>query len=155
MNLRQQNFVLEMLQHGNKVEAYRKAFHNQSANLRTVESAADRLLRKPEILEAISKTMDLARRQVEQDLKVQMKTQFLNQARKRELLNEIAEGEQLTQLKGTNNNPERMIYVQPSIAQRLRAMDMDSRLSGDYEEAKRKARIRPQDDASAQPPAAA
>jgi Phage terminase, small subunit len=153
MNPRQQKFVVEMLQHGNKVQAYRTAYSNQTSCPRTIESAADRLLRKPEVLAAITATMELARKQVEQDIQSQLHHQLLDRNRKRELLTQIAEGESLTRVRGTKKDPDRVVYVQPSVAQRLRAIDMDSRLCGEYEEVKQSV-IRRQQDGSTPPPPA-
>lgn len=133
LNLKQQTFITEYLRLKDKVMAYRAAYGNEESNYNTLESAANRLLRNPEIAEAIQSVMDNVRREVEAELKQEMKTELMSLHRKRELLAQIAEGDMYVEqnYKGRGCNTC-TVLVRPTINQRLKAIHLDNQLAGHY-----------------------
>lgn len=135
MNLKQQRFITEMLRHGDKVVAYKIAYQSDSASYTTLESAANRLLKNPEVAAAIQSTVDRIRHEVEEELKAEMRRELLSVQRKREILARIAEGdvyiEQTFKGKGCQTCTQ---MAKPTINQMLKAIDIDNRMAGDYKD---------------------
>ncbi len=133
MNLKQHRFVTEYLKWGDAALAYKNAYNTHSDNYRAIESAANRLLNHPEIATALQETEARLRSEAEQEVKQRITAELLSIQRKREILARIAEGniyiEQ--QFKGKDCKTCTQM-VKPSINQMLKAIDLDSRLAGDY-----------------------
>ena len=133
MNNKQHAFVTEYLRHGDKIIAYNLAYKKQTNNYTAIESAANRLLRDPEIAHAISSVRDAIRHEVEQEIRQQLRTELLSIQRKRELLAQIATGElcAIQVYKGKDCNQCTQM-VRPTINQMLKAIDLDNKLAGHY-----------------------
>lgn len=133
MNLKQQRFITEFLRYGDKIIAYKTAYENPSADPDVIISAANRLLRKPEIREAIEAAQNRIRYEVEAELKAELKQELLTIQRKREILAQIANGDALIEqhTKGKNCNMC-TILQRPNFNQILKAIDVDSKLAGHY-----------------------
>lgn len=135
MNLKQYAFVTEMLKHGDKIIAYKNAYQSPSASYTTLESAANRLLKNPEVAAAIQSTLDRIRHEVEEELKDELRKELLSVQRKREILARIAEGdvyiEQTYKGKGCQSCTQ---MAKPTINQMLKAIDIDNRMAGDYKD---------------------
>lgn len=133
MNLKQYRFVTEYLKWGDAALAYKNAYNCKSDNYRAIESAANRLLNTHEIAEAIEEAEARLRAEAEATVKAKLTSELLTIQRKREILARIAEGniyiEQ--QYKGRDCKTCTQM-VKPSINQMLKAIDLDSRLAGDY-----------------------
>ncbi|MCB0698954.1 MAG: hypothetical protein H6551_12120 [Chitinophagales bacterium] len=133
MNQKQQRFVTEYLRIGDKVIAYRIAYQTRSTNLRSLESAVNRLLNDPEVAKAISDVQSRIRADVEQELKEEFRRELLSVQRKRELLAAIATGDILVEQhykgKGCATCTQ---LVRPTINQMLKAIDIDSKLARHY-----------------------
>ncbi len=135
MNLKQYAFVTEMLKHGDKIIAYKNAYQSPSSSYTTLESAANRLLKNPEVAAAIQSTLDRIRHEVEEELKDELRKELLSVQRKREILARIAEGdvyiEQTYKGKGCQSCTQ---MAKPTINQMLKAIDIDNRMAGDYKD---------------------
>ncbi|OSZ82458.1 hypothetical protein CAP35_04090 [Chitinophagaceae bacterium IBVUCB1] len=133
MNLKQHRFVTEYLKWGDAQLAYKKAYDCKSNNNRAIESATHRLLRHPDVAQAIAEAEARLRAEAEMEVRTKLAGELLTVQRKREILARIAEGniyiEQ--QYKGGNCRTCTQM-VKPSIDQMLKAIDLDSRLAGDY-----------------------
>lgn len=133
MNLKQHAFVTEYLRFGDPVIAYHNAYKCYQSSSRTKESAANRLLKNPEIAAAIYNAQSRIRAEVEQELKAELRKELLSIQRKREILARIAEGdvyiEQNYKGKDCRNCTQ---LVKPTINQMLKAIDLDSKLAGHY-----------------------
>lgn len=133
MNLKQYRFVTEYLKWGDPAHAYKLAYNCKSNNYRSMESAANRLLNNPEIATAIQEAEARLRSEAEMEVKQRITAELLSVHRKREILARIAEGniyiEQ--QYKGKDCKTCTQM-VKPTINQMLKAIDLDSRLAGDY-----------------------
>ncbi|WP_276132300.1 terminase small subunit [Polluticoccus soli] len=132
MNRKQQAFVCEMLRHGNRAEAYRAAYKPQSDNPRSVESAANRLMKNPEIAEAVQTVQDRIYAEVQEELKARVLHETLTTQRKREILAQIAEGQWIMQPPPDNIEGKPTAVLIPTLKERLRAIDMDNRMTGTY-----------------------
>lgn len=133
MTNKQHEFVTEYLRHGDKIIAYSLVYKNESGNYAAVESAANRLLRHPEVAQAIDSVRKAIRAEVEQELKQQLYTELLTVQRKRELLARIANGQlfAVQQYKGKDCRTCEQV-VTPTINQMLKAIDLDNKLAGHY-----------------------
>lgn len=129
-------FVTEYLRWGDQVIAYRNAYHSDSS-YQTLESAANRLLKRPDVAQAIEEAQAAIRQQVEAEVAEQLKGELLTIQKKRELLYKIATGEMMAEqnYKGKDCNVCTQ-FVRPTITQMLRAIDLDSKLSNHYPQAK-------------------
>lgn len=132
MNIRQHKFVTEYLRWGDQVIAYKNAY-NATSNYKTLESAANRLLRDPEVAQTIREAQTRIRESVEKEVAEQQKGQLLTIQKKRELLHQIATGEMhvLQYYKGKDCNTCTQ-YVTPTINHMLRAIHLDNKLAGHY-----------------------
>ncbi|MCD6064986.1 MAG: Terminase small subunit [Flavipsychrobacter sp.] len=133
MNPKQQAFVCEMLRHGNRAEAYKAAYNPRSNNPHSLQSAADRLMKNPEVAEAISSVHERIYAEVQEELKTQMLCEVLTTQRKRELLAQIAEGEWMVQPPPYDMPGQRTAVLIPTLKERLKAIDMDNRMTNAYE----------------------
>ena len=133
MNEKQQRFITEFMRYGDKILAYKAAYNNPSPDPDVIISAANRLLRRPEVREVIETAQKRIRAEVEAELKAELKQELLTVQRKRELLAQIATGEALIEqhTKGKNCNMC-TILQRPNFTQMLKAIDLDSRLAGHY-----------------------
>ena len=133
MNLKQYRFVTEYLKWGDPAHAYKLAYNCKSNNYRSMESAANRLLNNPEISTAIEEAEARLRSEAEQEVKQRITAELLTVQRKREILARIAESNVYIeqQYKGKDCKTCTQM-VKPSINQMLKAIDLDSRLAGDY-----------------------
>lgn len=133
MNLKQYRFVTEYLKWGDPAHAYKLAYNCKSNNYRSMESAANRLLNNPEIATAIEEAEARLRSEAEQEVKQRITAELLTVQRKREILARIAESNVYIeqQYKGKDCKTCTQM-VKPSINQMLKAIDLDSRLAGDY-----------------------
>lgn len=133
MNEEQQRFVTEFLRYGDKIIAYKTAYDNPSSDPDVIISAANRLLRNPEVKAVIEAAQNRIRSEVEAEVKAELKQELLTVQRKRELLAQIATGEALIEqhTKGKNCNMC-TILQRPNFTHILKAIDLDSRLAGHY-----------------------
>ncbi len=133
MNFKQQRFITEFLRYGDKIIAYKTAYDNPSSDPEVIISAANRLLRQPEIREAIEAAQNRIRYQVEAELKEELKQELLTIQRKREILAQIATGEALIEQHSKGKNCNMCTILQrPNFNQILKAIDLDSKLAGHY-----------------------
>lgn len=132
MNLKQHKFVTEYLRFGDQAIAYKNAY-NSNATGKVIESAANRLMKHPEVAQAIADAQATIREQVTKEVAEQLKGELLTIQHKRELLYRIATGEMriLQYHKGKDCNTCSQ-YVTPSINQMLRAIHLDNKLAGHY-----------------------
>lgn len=133
MNLKQHTFVTEYLRRGDQVMAYMHAYNRFDANYKTIESASNRLLKKPEIAQAIHDAQTRVREQVEQELAQELKDQVLTIEHKRQLLFKIATGEMVVEQNYKGKNCTQCTqFIHPSINQMLKAIDIDNKLTHQY-----------------------
>ncbi len=133
MNLKQHAFVTEYLRFGCAQTAYRNAYKCYQSPARSIESAGNRLLKNPEVAQAIHNAQSRIRSEVEQELKEQLKYELLTLQRKREILSMIAQGDIYIEqnYKGKDCRTCTQL-VKPTINQMLKAIDLDSKLAGHY-----------------------
>lgn len=141
MNLNQHAFVCELLRHGNKCEAYRTAYKPQTENSRSIESAANRLMKDPEVSAAVAEAQERMLEEARQALKEKYIAELLTVQRKRELLAQIAEGKWMEQPPPGHIEGQRTPVMVPTIKERLKAIDMDNRMDGSYHAAARSGEI--------------
>ncbi|WP_276132473.1 terminase small subunit [Polluticoccus soli] len=157
MNLNQHAFVCELLRHGNKCEAYKTAYNPQTENPRSIESAANRLMKDPEVTAAIAEAQERILEEARQVLKEKYIAELLTVQRKRELLAQIAEGKWMEQPPPDHIEGQRTPVMVPTIKERLKAIDMDNRMDGSYQAAARSVEIpeqpEGQNEPGSQPPA--
>lgn len=132
MNQKQQAFVCEMLRHGNRAEAYRNAYHPKSDNPRSLQSAAGRLMKNPEVAEAIWSAQERIYAEVYEDLKARVLREELTVQRKREILAQIAEGDWIIQPPPDEVPDQPTAVLIPTLKERLKAIDMDNKMTGAY-----------------------
>lgn len=138
MNHRQQLFANTYLWHNDPTIAYMEAYKPKVPNYRAIMSAANRLLRKPEIAEYISSVRDSVRSQLEYELKEQMKEELLTIHEKRLYIKRVINGEILIpqDYKTTGCNRCTM-FLRPTFPQILGYLKEDSRLAGHYPDKRR------------------
>ncbi len=135
MNIKQHSFITYYLQSGDKVAAYKAAYNSKSNNETALESAANRLLRRPDVSEAIKLTLQTVRGQAETELKDQLKVELLSVSEKRAMLASIARGELVPQSIPVGRDIWRTGALLPTINQRLKAIDIDNKIAGLYNKA--------------------
>lgn len=130
MKTEQQKFIIEYLRFNDKVIAYKNAY-NSDADYETMEAAADKLLRSPEVAELVNDTTAAIRSRTESEIAAEQKGAMLTVQKKRELLYEIATGQMLAEqsYKGKDCNVCTQ-YVRPTINHMLRAIQIDNQLAG-------------------------
>lgn len=113
-------FVKWMAKTGDHILSYQKAF--PQADRKTAATNGGRLLKNAEIAEAIrqqaEKISKKAEKEAVEELKEEIKGDVLTAAQKRELLRQIANGEEI--------NGKR-----PSFQDRLKAIEIDNKMAGD------------------------
>lgn len=135
MNLRQHRFVTEYIRHGCPKIAYRIVYQPKNNNFRSHESAANRLLRNPEIAQAIQDIQNAARASAEAELQEQLREELLTIHEKRLILMRIARGDIYIEQSYPGKNCSTCTQlIKPTINQMLKAIDMDNRLAGHYPE---------------------
>lgn len=141
MNIKQHKFVTEYLRNGNAMVAYWRAYNVKDPNGRAAESAANRLLRHPEIKAAIDESQSRIRNEVEREVAARRVEEVFSIEEKRVLLKKIATGQMMVEqyYKGKDCNMCTQ-YVRPSIWHVLSAIKEDSRLAGHYPQQPSKAR---------------
>ena len=133
MNVQQYNFVTAYLRTGDKIQSYKSAYNSESTNYHSLESAANRLLRQPEIAATIRGIQESIRAEVEAELKAELKHELLTIQEKRELLAQIARGEMTAEQNYRGKNCSQCTqFIKPTINQMLKAIDLDSKLAGHY-----------------------
>ncbi len=132
MNLKQHAFVNEYLYWNDPVQAYKNAYNSKSS-YKTLKSAANRLLKHPEVAAAIERSVTAIRSRVEQEVAKRLEVELLSIQEKRVILAQIARGEMYIEqtYKGKNCTQCKQ-YVKPSFNIMLRAIQEDSRLAGHY-----------------------
>ncbi|HEY9178912.1 MAG TPA: terminase small subunit [Flavipsychrobacter sp.] len=133
MNIKQHKFVTEYLRDGNAMVAYWRAYNVKNPNGKAAESAANRLLRHPEIKAAIDESQSRIRNEVEREVAARRVEEVFSIEEKRVLLKKIATGQMMVEqyYKGKDCNMCTQ-YVRPSIWHVLSAIKEDSRLAGHY-----------------------
>lgn len=135
-------FADEYLLHGDMTLAYQKAYPGSAKNSARVRSYS--LIQKDDVRKYIQKLQDKIDRKIEQNI-VQNATKnetskLLTLFEKREILAKIARGELIIQTTKQNWNPSKRKFVVesyptiPDHLTRLRAIDLDSKLAGEYQE---------------------
>ena len=132
MNTNQHRFVCEMLRHGDKKKAYRAAYDPTNQNERSIESAANRLMKNQEVADAIEEAENRMYAEAEQELRERYVSQLLSVQRKRELLAQIAEGNWIEQPPPDHITDHPIAVMVPTLKDRLKAIDMDNRMDGSY-----------------------
>lgn len=132
MNTKQYTFVTEYLRSSDHIMAYKNAYQSTS-DYTTIESAANRLLKHPEVAQAIREAQTAIRQQVEREVAEKLKGELLTIQRKRELLYQIATGEMYVEQNYKGKNCSQCTqFIRPSINQMLKAIDLDNKLAGHY-----------------------
>lgn len=139
MNHKQQLFANAYLRLNDPLVAYIQAYNPKDAsNYRSIKSAANRLLRNPEIAEHIRSVRDAARATAEYELKEQMKEELLSIHDKRLYIKRVINGEILIPQDYKTNGCNRCtIFLRPTFPQILGYLKEDSRLAGHYPEKRR------------------
>ena len=133
MNTRQQKFVTEYLQWGIPCLAYANAYNKPNPNGRAIESAANRLLRNPEVQQAIHDAEDRIRHQVEREIADRQALDVFTIEQKRHLLKQIATGDILVEQRYKTGDCRHCTqFIRPTINQMLRAIDLDNRMAAHY-----------------------
>lgn len=144
MNHRQQLFANAYLRHGDPLIAYSEAYKPKEPNYRSIMSAANRLLRNPEIAEHINAVRDAARAAAEHELKEKMKEELLSVHDKRLYIKRVINGEVLIPQDYKANGCNRCtMFLRPTFPQVLAYLKEDSRLAGHYPEQQTRSRKQP------------
>ena len=133
MNIKQHKFITEYLRFQDKIVAYNNAYPNPKRNGRATESAANRLMQKPEIAKVIADAMDTSMYVAREELKDQMKEELLTVYQKRLLCRRVVLGEVREEItvKGKDCN-QCTYYREISYSTKLRYSREDSLLAGHY-----------------------
>lgn len=121
-------FVKEFLSHGDHIQAYRKAFPTR----KNFKDCAPRVLRNPLIQKRIREISQQADEIFAQDLANEKKLLFLTYAEKRDLLRRIALGEEKVKKNMQVNGKWELMDMPADMDDRLRAIDIENRMTGDY-----------------------
>ncbi len=134
MNHKQQLFANAYLRLTDPLVAYIQAYKPKDAsNYRSIKSAANRLLRHPEIAAHISGVRNAALEQAQHELKEQMKEELLTVHDKRLYIKRVINGEILIPQDYKTNGCNRCtIFLRPTFPQILGYLKEDSRLAGHY-----------------------
>lgn len=155
-------FINEVAKHGDRILAYKTAYPHVT-NSRVASTNATRLLKKADIALAVEtqkkKLQDLANLATAQQLASTAVAETLTFVRKREILAQIVKGDYLLPKiipvrevieTRTKNGVKRefitsmkKVMAPPDHADVLKAMDIDSRLTGDYAAEKREVSLLP------------
>lgn len=131
MNQKQKDFVLGMLQHGDKLKAYRAAYPN-SKNEEAAIKSAERLLRDPQVAREIQSVRDNIYTEAVQKayaLQVQQSTtKLLSVMKKREILTQIATCEMKVGRYIKDDNGYRQVYEDPRPRDIICAIELDTKL---------------------------
>lgn len=136
-----QVFVDEMIQHGDQVRAYKKAYP-KTKNEAAIRQGCHRLSQNVTIQSTIKAEADkikaAATEQAITELKEELKGKILTRQQKQEILYKIATGEHLNEKKKPVFNPiskkfETIIVIEKSddVAM-MKAIEIDSKMTGDY-----------------------
>ena len=107
--------------------------YGDTGNYDAAESAANRLLRIPEIADFISSVEDGIRNEVEQEFKAKYREELLTIYDKRLLLKKITTGEIYIEQKYKGKNCTQCSqYISPTINQMLAAIREDNKLAGHH-----------------------
>ncbi len=133
MNAKQYEFVMQYLQHKDKITAYTIAYNKRTCNYRAVESAANRLLQNPEIKQYIATMRESMYNEAMQEVQKDLKTELLTVHRKREVLARIVNGEHsvIQNFKGKNCQVC-TYFLYPTIREILQGIREDNRMAGHY-----------------------
>lgn len=133
MNAKQYEFVMQYLQHKDKITAYTIAYNKRTSNYRAVESAANRLLQNPEIKQYIANMRESMYNEAMQEVQKELKTELLTVHRKREVLARIVNGEHsvIQNFKGKNCQVC-TYFLYPTIREILQGIREDNRMAGHY-----------------------
>ncbi len=133
MNIKQHKFVTEYLRNGNAMVAYWLAYNVKEPNGKAAESAANRLLRHPEIKEAIYQAEGRIRDAVEREVAARRVEEVFSIEEKRALLKKIATGQIMVEqyYKGKDCHMCTQ-YARPNFWHMLSAIKEDSRIAGHY-----------------------
>ncbi len=133
MNAKQYEFVMQYLQHKDKITAYTIAYNKRTSNYRAVESAANRLLQNPEIKQYIATMRESMYNEAMQEVQKDLKTELLTVQRKREVLARIVNGEHsvIQNFKGKNCQVC-TYFLYPTIREILQGIREDNRMAGHY-----------------------
>src|SRR5690606_4851187 len=133
MNVKQYAFVTAYLKHRDAVTAYKLATGSESTNLRSLQSAANRMLNKPGVREEIESVLKATRAEVEAEIAETTRAELMTIHRKREILAQIINGTYtvMVRAKGKNCNPC-TYFNSPTISQVLTGIREDNKMAGHY-----------------------
>src|SRR5690606_22661606 len=133
MNVKQYAFVTAYLKHRDPVIAYKLATGSQSTNLRSLQSAANRMLNKPGVREEIKSVLEATRAEVEAEIAETMRTELMTIERKREILAQIINGQYTVMVRAKGKNCSPCTYFNsPTISQVLSGIREDNKMAGHY-----------------------
>jgi phage terminase small subunit len=129
MNPQQQTFVSEMLRHGDKQQAYRTAYPGTQSD-KTIESAVNRLLKHPEVKQAIDEPTNRIRAEAEAELKQRLQAELVDLYETQKTLSQIIRGQYTTERQVRIKGGFETIDVKPTVGQVLTALNTWFRLNG-------------------------
>jgi hypothetical protein len=141
MNKQQQTFVNEMLRHGDKDKAYRRAYPDAKSDA-AIESSVNRLLKHAEVKEAIDESRRRIRAEVEAELKEQMQGELLSFYEGQLQLTKIIRGEYTTQKQVNIKGELETVEVKPTVSNVLTALNMFFKLNNHYPQKKTAAQLK-------------
>ncbi len=132
MKHQHQTFVLQMIKHGDKIQAYHAAYP-KCANDETARKSADRLLRHhpkvaAEIEESTAYIRQRAYTEAYQQHIAQQKTPLLSMMKRREILAQIATCEMKVTRFVKNGDRYRMLFEDPRPRDIMKAIELDAKL---------------------------
>lgn len=133
MNIKQHWFVTEYLRFGDKAIAYKNAYDRETSCYKTLTSAANRLLRNPEVAKALHEAEARIRYEVEREVTKKRVYDVFSIEEKRDLLKKIATGDIYFEHTIIRKNcTVCTVLVKPLMRDRLYAIRDDSRIAGHY-----------------------
>jgi hypothetical protein len=126
-------FIQGMILHGNKVKAYKQAY--PGVNDESARTAANRLLRQPDIWQRIHDITTRAQQKAMEELELEatgmVKQQLLTQQRKREVLAAMVNGEVKCKRYIKLRDRVELVFDDLNPFAILRAIELDSKLAGE------------------------
>src|SRR5690606_24013289 len=133
MNVKQYAFVTAYLKHRDPIIAYKLATGSQSTNLRSLQSAANRMLNKPGVREEIESVLKATRAEVEAEIADTPPPELLTIGRKREVLPQNVNRQYPVMVRPKGKNcPPRTYFASPTLREVLTGIKEDNQMAGHY-----------------------
>jgi hypothetical protein len=128
-------FIHEMIEHGDRNRAYRKAYPGTASD---IYGSAYRLEKRSDIAALIEEGRQLREQQLQDQVEAAFYQHMLTIEKKRVLLSKIINGEMLFNKLGHEDGSSKILKVNPTVNELCRAIETDNRLAQEINQLKQK-----------------